>query len=111
MPIVIKAPFMMFEIATYGLVCGLVWKLTKNIKWMNTTVRAIVSVIVAQIAGRIVNAACTVIAVNFLGVTHPAVQVGALWTSVVMGLPGIIIQIVAVPAIVTVLAVILKKKA
>ena len=106
MPILLKVPFMMLEIGAYGFFCGFMYKNLSKTK-VPEYAGTVISVITAQIAGRLVNAAATLIAVYALGIVHPALKTAALWGSVVSGVPGIIIQLVIIPP----LAVILKKAA
>lgn len=98
MPILIKVPFMMLEVGAYGLFCGLMYKSLARIRTPEY-VRIIISVVAAQIIGRIVNALCTYVAVYAFGIVHPAVQTGAVWASVIAGLPGIILQLVIIPPV------------
>ena len=65
----------------------------------------IVSVFAAQIAGRLVNAAGVLVAVHILGITHKGVSLVAVYSAIIAGVPGIVIQLVVIPA----LAVLLKK--
>ena len=103
MPILIKVPFMMLEVGTYGLVGGLLYKKVLSKTPLRDYVRIILSVIAAQFSGRIVNAVCTFAAVYAFGVTHPAVQTATILGSVVSGLPGIILQLAVVPPLVMLL--------
>ncbi len=105
MPILIKVPFMMLEVGAYGLFCGLFSQKVFSKARIADIIINIASVFIAQIAGRIVNAAGVLAAVHILGVTHKGVSLGAVYTSVIAGLPGIVIQLLLVP----VLAVLLKK--
>ena len=92
MPVPAKLPFMVFELAAYGFFSGL---FSKNGSAIG---RVYLSLIGAQIAGRAVNALCALIAVYLLHVEK--VSVLSVWTAVVAGLPGIVIQLVFIPPLV-----------
>lgn len=89
MPPAGKLPFMLVELLTYGLAAGLLRKKSVNIY---------VSLILAQIAGRVANALALVFATYVLQLNVPAVI--TVGTAVVTGIPGLILQLVLVPAIV-----------
>ena len=92
-PLYPTAISMAFELATYGLVIGLIYNLLgkKNI------VAVYVSLIVAMIAGRIVMGIANVIllGINGKAYTFEAFLAGAFLTAI----PGIIIQLTLIPAI------------
>ena len=92
MPAPVKLPFMLFELAAYGLFSGL---FSKN---SNGGGRVYLSLIGAQIAGRAVNAVCTLAAVYLFHIEK--VSVLSVWTAVVSGVPGIVIQLVFIPPLV-----------
>ena len=101
MPAAARLPFMMFELAVFAAVSGLFSGLIyKNGLW------AFPAVIVAQIAGR----------AAFLGAIAIFRRVAPftpkmIWGQIVSGIPGLLIQAVAVPLIVIALrAVLLRKK-
>lgn len=83
MPILSVLPFMAVELAFYGLVSGLL---------ANVRLPAVVRLLIAQLCGRLARSlvvfACTL---NFGSAL-------AVFTSVVAGLPGIILQLVLIPA-------------
>lgn len=89
MPPAGKLPFMLVELLTYGLAAGLLRKKNVNIY---------VSLILAQIAGRVANALALVFATYVLQLNVPAVI--TVGTAVVTGIPGLILQLVLVPAVV-----------
>lgn len=89
MPPAAKLPFMLIELATYGLMAGLLRKKNLNIY---------ISLILAQIAGRLANALALVCATYLFHLEVPAVI--TVGTAVVTGIPGLIIQLVLVPAVV-----------
>lgn len=89
MPPAGKLPFMLIELLTYGLAAGLLRKKNVNIY---------VSLILAQIAGRVANALALVFATYVLQLNVPAVI--TVGTAIVTGIPGLILQLVLVPAVV-----------
>ena len=89
MPPAGKLPFMLIELLTYGLAAGLLRKKNVNIY---------ASLILAQIAGRVANALALVFATYVLQLNVPAVI--TVGTAIVTGIPGLILQLVLVPAVV-----------
>lgn len=87
MPVAAMVPFMMIELAVYGLSMGLL---------RNTSMPTIGKVFIAQIAGRVVRAAAILIGVYAFGST---VAVATIWTSLASGLPGLILQWGLIPLI------------
>ena len=92
MPVPMMMPFMMIELAAYGLSAGLLKPVGGDGNYM------ILKTLGAQIAGRAVRAVAVLIAFYGLGMTM--IAPASIWMSVMTGLPGIIIQLVAVPVIV-----------
>ena len=95
MPGTALLPFMMIELAVYGLVSGLMYNTFKfNKKKMGTYI----SLLTAMLCGRIVYAISLFVAVNLMGI-----QCGgpiAAVTATVSGVPGIIIQVLIIPPVV-----------
>ena len=95
MPAVGRLPFMMIELAVYGLVSGLMYNTFKfNKKKMGTYI----SLLTVMLCGRIVYAISLFVAVNLMGI-----QCGgpiAAVTATVSGVPGIIIQVLISPPVV-----------
>lgn len=89
MPGVAMLPFMMIELAVYGLAAGLL---------RNIQMPALAKVILVQIAGRLVRAAAIVAGVSLLGVQ--GIQISAIWNSILTGLPGLILQWTVLPLLV-----------
>lgn len=86
MPMLSLLPFMVLELAAYGLAAGLLAR---------TRMPVLFKVLIAQIAGRAVHALAILIVVHGLGVqTAPVVSV---WTSVLVGLPGLLLQWSLIP--------------
>lgn len=103
MPPPFKMPFMCIELAVYGVSSGLYKKLfSRFVK--NELACSYIALILAQLTGRIVNIICTYLAVNVLGVSHPAIGVAAAIASIPSGVPGIVIQLVFIPPIVKILS-------
>lgn len=91
MPLPAMMPFMMIELAAYGLFAGLVRPVGGEDHYL------VIKVLAAQIAGRAVRAVAILIAFYGLGMTMIAPPM--IWNSVIAGIPGIIIQLVAIPVI------------
>ena len=89
MPGAAMLPFMMIELAVYGLSAGLL----RNVK-----VPTLGKVVISQVAGRVVRAAAILMAVYAFG--NEAIQVSIIWSSIVAGLPGLILQWSLLPLIV-----------
>lgn len=89
MPMAAMLPFMVIELAGYGLVAGLL---------RSSGMPTIAKVLIAQVAGRALRAAAVLVAVFALGNT--TVAVASIWTSVLAGLPGLVLQWAALPLIV-----------
>lgn len=88
MPVVTTLPFMVVELAAYGLVAGLM---------RPVRVPVILKVLVAQVAGRVVLTAATFLAAILLG---SSASVAAVWTTTLAaGLPGIVLQLALLPVL------------
>lgn len=87
MPAAAMVPFMMIELAAYGLFAGLL---------RNAKMPTIGKVLIAQVAGRLVRAVAILIGVYAFGST---VAVATIWTSIASGLPGLILQWGLIPLI------------
>ena len=98
MPMAPMVPFMVIELASYGLVAGLLRgvnlpsSLPSPIEWL-------VKLLGAQIAGRVIDALAIGVAVALLGNT--TMTVASVWAAVLTGLPGLVLQWIAIPAIMT----------
>lgn len=91
MPPAAKLPFMLLELLTYGLLSGLLRKRCP----------LFISLIVAQVGGRLVNVLALLTATYLLQLNvPPAVTVG---TAVVTGVPGLAVQLIFIPAAVMLL--------
>lgn len=89
MPGLAMLPFMMIELFVYGLASGLM----KNIK-----MPCIIKVLSVQVAGRAVRAAAILIATYGFG--YEKISVSIIYTSIAVGLFGIILQLVLIPLII-----------
>ena len=99
MPALARLPFMMAELAVFALVSGLFSRLIlKNGLW------AFPAVISAQLCGRAVFLG---LAFAFQGVSP--LNAGMVWSQILAGWPGLLIQAVAVPLIVIALRAVLVK--
>lgn len=81
-------PFMMLELCIYGLCAGL---------FRNVKLPTVVKVLIAQVAGRAVRALAIVLAVYAFG--YEAIPVSIIWTSIAVGLPGLVLQWCMLPLI------------
>lgn len=88
MPAAAVLPFMTVELAGYGLAAGLL---------ASVRMPAFFKLLIAQVAGRALRLAAVLIAFYGFGGGLP---VASIWTSIVTGLPGIVLQWVLVPLIV-----------
>lgn len=101
MPVFPQNIIMAFELAAYGFFAGLMIYLLKNQKTARP-VKVYLSLITSMISGRIVNALVLLVMAKFLGMSVPAPM--SVISATVFGIPGIIIQLILVPAIVFVLS-------
>ena len=86
MPAAAMLPFMMIELAGYGLAAGLLSKVNLPV---------FVKVVIAQLAGRLVRAAALLFAIYAVGNT--GISVAQTWNIVLTGLPGILLQWALIP--------------
>ena len=93
MPPLLKAIPMTFELATYGAVSGLLYKLLPRRKWA-----IYVSLIAAMVAGRLVWGCGRFV---MAGLQHTDFPLSAFWAGAVTeAVPGIILHIVLIPLLV-----------
>ncbi|PLS24461.1 ECF transporter S component [Bifidobacterium imperatoris] len=98
MPMAPMVPFMVIELAAYGLFAGLLRgvqlpaAVPAPLAWLG-------KLLGAQVAGRLVDAIAIAVAVSLLGNT--AMTVASVWAAVITGLPGLVLQWVLVPVIMT----------
>lgn len=90
MPVLVRLPFMMVELAVFALVAGLFSKLiVKNGLW------AFSAVAIAQLCGRAVFLGLAAVFQNIVPFTPEMI-----WTQILTGWPGLLIQSVVVPLMV-----------
>lgn len=89
MPPVPMVYFMLVELITYGIVSGLVMKKTN----------VYVSLLTAMAAGRIIYGISLVVGVNLFHIHAPFANQAAFIGGIVTGIPGIVLQIVALPVL------------
>ncbi|WP_040196892.1 hypothetical protein [Candidatus Soleaferrea massiliensis] len=89
MPAAAVLPFMVIELAGYGLVGGFLAK---------TKLPVFAKLVLTQAAGRALRAAAVLIAVYGLG--SQAVQAVQIWNMVTTGLPGILLQWALIPLLI-----------
>lgn len=93
MPPAAKYPFMLIELIFYGLAAGLFERALRRFD----TANLIFTTFLAQAFGRAIYAGCLWLGGRFLvGVEFPAVA--TVMSTIATGLPGIVIQLVLVPA-------------
>ena len=86
MPLPHMLPFMMVELAVYGLCAGLLHR---------TRIPAFLQVVLVQVAGRLARA--VVLAVAIYGFGFTGLPLAVIWTSIVAGWVGILIQWAVLP--------------
>ncbi|NLL00609.1 MAG: ECF transporter S component [Clostridiales bacterium] len=91
---------MAIELAAYGFFAGLTMYLLQknNIKRMRRSFRVYISLIVSMILGRLINALALFIMARVFAMTVPAPL--TVFGSALTAIPGILIQLVLVPAII-----------
>ena len=87
MPGAAMVPFMMVELAVYGLCAGLL---------RDHKMPTVCKVLIAQVAGRLVRALVLVAAVQ-LELTR--LPISLIWTSITVGVAGILLQLVLIPVL------------
>ncbi|MCL2077970.1 MAG: ECF transporter S component [Oscillospiraceae bacterium] len=88
MPVAAMLPFIILELAAYGLVAGLLGK---------TNSPVIFKLLLVQIVGRLVRISAVFIAVYLLG--NQLGSVDSLWGFIIAGVPGILFQWALIPLI------------
>jgi hypothetical protein len=86
MPTAAMLPFMIVELAGYGLTAGL---------FVNKKMPMISKLFLAQIGGRVLRAIFTLFAIYAL--SNQTVKVIQVWNAVKTGLPGILLQLTIIP--------------
>ncbi|MBT1173219.1 ECF transporter S component [Bifidobacterium sp. MA2] len=96
MPMAPMVPFMVIELASYGLFAGLLRgvelpaAVPSPLGWLG-------KLVAAQVAGRLVDALAIAVAVYLLG--NASMSVASVWAAVGTGLPGLILQWVLIPVV------------
>ena len=88
MPASVMLPFMAIELCAYGIFSGIL---------SNMRLNSVLKVGAVQLLGRLVKAVAILTAIGFF---NSPLQAKIIYTSVIMGLPGIALQLLIVPFIV-----------
>lgn len=89
MPPVPKVYFMIPELVTYGIVTGLFIKVTTPVK----------ALVIAMVTGRAVYGAALIMGMFLFEIKAPFMNVNGFIYSMVMGIPGLLIQLLVLPII------------
>lgn len=95
MPNAARLPFMIVELMAYGAAAGVFYYILAK---LNKTLRIYLTLIITMICGRVAYFVGLVVAVYILGMKELSVM--AVISAIVLGLPGIVIQIVLIPVII-----------
>ncbi|KFI91784.1 MerR family Transcriptional regulator [Bifidobacterium saguini DSM 23967] len=96
MPMAPMVPFMVIELAAYGLFAGLL----RGVRLPNAVpspIAWLIKLLGAQVAGRVIDAIAIAVAVYLLG--NAQMSIASVAAAVVTGLPGLILQWIAIPVI------------
>lgn len=96
MPNAVRLPFMVCELMIYGMVVGIVYKLLLG---MNKMIRVYIALGIAMICGRISYFLAIGVAINMFGVKN--MTYSAVIDALVLGIPGIIMQLILIPVMIT----------
>jgi niacin transporter len=103
MPILAKVPYMTAELAAYGAFAGLFYVTLnlRKVKIRSFPAGVYISLVASLILGRVIYTFSLILALYALGVTqaNPLAVIDAAVT----GIPGIIIQLVLIPILLTVI--------
>ena len=95
MPNAARLPFMIVELMVYGAAAGLFYYLLSK---LHKTLRIYLTLILTMICGRVAYFIGLVVAVYILGMKDLSVM--AVISAIVLGVPGIIIQLIVIPVII-----------
>lgn len=95
MPLVARLPFMIGELAVYGLMCGLLYQKASFFKLKFGTV---LTLVISMIAGRASYALMLLAAAKIFKLSGVA-PIAAV-TATTTGLPGIVLQLIVIPPII-----------
>jgi niacin transporter len=98
MPMLDRLPFMVVELAGYGLISGLFYQ---TLQLRGKKFGAIVSLVSAMIFGRLLYALMAFVAADLLNLS--ALGVAAVAESVVKGISGIFVQLLLIPTMIYIL--------
>ncbi|MDI6600804.1 MAG: ECF transporter S component [Thermoanaerobacteraceae bacterium] len=90
-PLIPTLPIMVFELSTYSLLVSVIYKKLKQ--------NVFTSLLVSMLAGRVVAGLIVWFLITFFSMNMPSPLV-FIYTSIINGLPGIIIQLILIPTIV-----------
>ncbi len=88
MPGIHMLPFITIELVVYGIMAGLLQK---------KRMPAVGKVVLSQVAGRVVKGAAIFLSVFAFG--NQTVALGVIYTSVIVGIIGIVLQLILVPVV------------
>lgn len=89
MPVGFILPFIVIEMAAYGFVSGII---------RSTRMISFSKVLVTQISGRLVRAVAVIAGVYVFSVDK--LNVSIIWDSIIVGIPGIILQLCLLPMVI-----------
>lgn len=92
MPPAARLPYMVVELATYGCVAGVWYRGLKG-----SSLRVIISLVIALVCGRITYGLALA---ALSGFNNVAGNIAAVKAAVIMGVPGIVIQLILIPLVV-----------
>lgn len=90
MPMVPKLYFMLFELAAYGAVSGI----------LSRKANIFVTLLISMLSGRIIYGASLMIGVKLIGFQAPFANSAAFLEGIISGIPGIILQLVIIPVLI-----------
>ncbi|MBT1180800.1 ECF transporter S component [Bifidobacterium sp. CP2] len=96
MPMAPMVPFMVIELASYGLFAGLL-RGVRVPDAVPSPLGWLAKLVAAQVGGRLVDALAIAVAVYVLG--NAQMSVASVWTAVGTGLPGLVLQWVLIPVV------------
>ena len=95
MPTAVRLPFMVCELMIYGFSAGVMYKVLLGI---NKVIRVYATLIISMICGRISYLISLFVAINIFNVKKLSMM--AVIDALILGIPGIILQLALIPAIV-----------
>lgn len=103
MPVMAKVPYMTAELAAYGLCAGLFYIALnfRKLKVVGFPLGAIASLVASLVIGRVIYALSLILALYVFGMKNASPV--AVIEAFVTGIPGIVIQLVLIPVLLTVI--------